>query len=272
MVFDVTDLKIKLKMKSLMPVLFVGHGSPMNAIEETEFSRGWKNIAGNLPRPDSILCISAHWETRGTHFTAMEKPETIHDFGGFPDALYQVDYPAPGNPLLAREINDSLKFTESGLDLGWGLDHGTWSVLRWMYPDADVPVVQMSLDYLQKPEGHFNLARELMPLRQKGVLIIGSGNIVHNLRMADWTNPNGAFEWAIYANKIIKKAISEGDNQLLTGYNGLGREINLAIPTPEHFIPLLYTLALRDKDEEVSLFNDRIVMGSLSMTSVFIGS
>ncbi len=257
-----------------MPVLFIGHGSPMNAIEENEFVLGWRNLGKTLPHPKSILCISAHWETRGTFVTAMPKPKTIHDFGGFPKALYDVEYPAPGSPELAVETKQIIKKTTVGLDEKWGLDHGAWSVIRRMYPEADVPVIQMSLDYGQAPQYHFELAKELAALRNKGVLIIGSGNMVHNLRMVAWdkmNEPDFGFDWAIEANDRFKKLIESGDFKSLTNYTNLGGEVQLAVPTPDHFLPLLYSLALKEKDEPISFFNDKPVMGSLTMTSVKIG-
>ena len=257
-----------------MPVLFVGHGSPMNAIEENEFVQGWRNLGKTLPHPKAILCVSAHWETRGTFVTAMPKPKTIHDFGGFPKALYEVEYPAPGSPELANETKRTITKTSVGLDEKWGLDHGAWSVIRRLYPEADVPVIQMSLDYGQAPQYHFELAKELAALRNKGVLIIGSGNMVHNLRMVAWdkiNEPEYGYDWAIQANDKFKTLIESGDFKSLTNYTNLGREVQLAVPTPDHYLPLLYSLALKDKDEPISFFNDKPVMGSLTMTSVKIG-
>jgi len=254
-----------------MPVLFVGHGSPMNAIETNEFSLEWQKLGKSLPKPFAILCISAHWETRGTFVTAMEKPQTIHDFGGFPQALFDVQYPAPGSPELARETKEIVSKTDVGLDEKWGLDHGAWSVINRFYPEADVPVIQMSLDYYQKPQYHYDLAKELASLRNKGVLIIGSGNMVHNLRAVDWGKPNQGFDWAQEANEKFKKLIVENDHHQLINYKKLGREVELSVPTPEHYLPLLYTLALKTEKDEVSFFNDRCVMGSLNMTSVRIG-
>ena len=256
-----------------MPVLFLGHGSPMNAIDENEFVTEWKNTAKTLSRPNAILCISAHWETKGTFVTAMEHPRTIHDFGGFPQELFDVQYPAPGNAELARETKAIIRKTEIGLDERWGLDHGCWSVLTRMYPAADVPVVQLSLDYSQPAHYHYDLAKELSPLRRKGVLIIGSGNIVHNLRLVAWdkmNEPGFGYDWAIEANEKMKKFILSGDHQSLINYQDQGKAFNLAIPTPEHFLPLLYTLALKEGNEEIQLFNDKPIMGSLSMTCVKI--
>lgn len=253
-----------------MPLLFLGHGSPMNAIEDTEFSRGWRNMGLSLPRPAAILCISAHWETRGTYVTAMEKPRTIHDFGGFPPELFAVQYPAPGNPALAAETRDMITTTEVGLDQQWGLDHGCWSVVRRLYPDADIPVLQLSLDYQQSPEYHYSLAKELAGLRKKGVLILGSGNMVHNLGIIDWNHPDNGYDWAVEANTTMKKLITDGDHQSLIRYSSMGKAFQLSIPTPEHYLPLLYILGLKEDREEIAFFNDKTVMGSISMTSVKI--
>ena len=256
-----------------MPVLFLGHGSPMNAIEENEFVTGFKNIAKDIPKPNAILCISAHWETKGTFVTAMQNPPTIHDFGGFPKALFDVQYPAPGSPELAKETKLLITKTEVGLDDKWGLDHGAWSVIKHLYPNADIPVIQLSLDYSQSPQYHYELAQQINTLRKKGVLIIGSGNIVHNLRMVEWKRLNDTFgfDWAIEANEKIKNFILDGNHQQLINFRSQGKAFDLAIPTPEHYLPLLYTLALQDKNEEVKLFNDKPVAGSLFMTSLKIG-
>lgn len=258
---------------SLMPVLFLGHGSPMNAIEENEFVQGFRKVAQEIPRPTAILCVSAHWETRGTFVTAMEHPKTIHDFGGFPKALFEVQYPAPGSPELARETQSLIHQADVGLDEQWGLDHGAWSVIKHLYPQADIPVIQLSLDYLQKPDYHYNLARALQPLRQKGVLIIGSGNMVHNLGMVEWKRLNESFgyDWALEANSAMKKYILNNNHEALIQYHKQGKAFQLAIPSAEHYLPLLYTLALKNADDKVSIFNDKPVAGSLTMTSVKIG-
>lgn len=262
-----------------MPVLFLGHGSPMNAIEENEFTWGFRTVGQTLPRPSSILVISAHWETRGTHVTAMEKPRTIHDFGGFPPALFAVQYPAPGNPQLASDITRQV--TESNPDypvtgdLSWGLDHGAWSVVKHLYPEADVPVVQISLNYLMKPSEHYAFARQLAYLRNKGVLIIGSGNIVHNLGMVAWNKlhqPGYAFDWAMEAREKINHFILDGNHSALIDYTSQGSAFKMAIPSPDHYLPLLYALALQEENERVELFNDKAVGGSLTMTSLVIGS
>jgi 4,5-DOPA dioxygenase extradiol len=257
-----------------MPVLFIGHGSPMNAIEENEFSLGWKEMGKRLPRPTTILCISAHWETGGTKVTAMEHPPTIHDFGGFPKELYEVQYPAPGDPGLARQTKETVRSKIIELDEKWGLDHGAWSVIRRLYPEADVPVVQLSLDHYMKPQGHYDLAKELAALRRRGVLIIGSGNMVHNLGLVSWDNlntPGFGFDWAIEASDRMRLMIIDNDHQSLINYSSQGKAFSLAIPTAEHFLPLLYVLALRESDDEIELFNDRHFGGSLTMTSVKIG-
>jgi 4,5-DOPA dioxygenase extradiol len=256
-----------------MPVLFLGHGSPMNAIEENEFTEGWKSIGKTIPKPAAVLCISAHWETRGTFVTLMEKPKTIHDFGGFPEELYEVQYPAPGNPDLAMEIKNLVTNTQIGLDEKWGLDHGCWSVVRHLYPNADIPVIQMSMDYYMSAQQHYDLANELAIFRNKGILIIGSGNMVHNLGLVDWNKLNDTygFEWAIEAGEKMKKYILSSDHEQLINYRSQGRAFDLAIPTPDHYLPLLYTMALQDKEDTVYIFNDKPVGGSLTMTSVKIG-
>jgi 4,5-DOPA dioxygenase extradiol len=257
-----------------MPVFFFGHGSPMNAIEENEFSKEWERIGKSMPKPNAILCISAHWLTQGTFVTAMEKPKTIHDFGGFPDALFAIEYPAPGSPVLAKETASLVHDIHIGLDDDWGLDHGCWSVVKHLYPDADVPVIQMSIDYNQPAQYHYDLAKQLATLRRKGILIIGSGNMVHNLRMVAWDkmdDPGFAFDWATEANDKMKKFIVEHNHQPLIHFKEQGKAFDLAIPTPDHYFPMIYALALQDKQEQLSFFNDKAVMGSLTMTSFRIG-
>ncbi|MCB9333852.1 MAG: 4,5-DOPA dioxygenase extradiol [Lewinellaceae bacterium] len=256
-----------------MPVLFLGHGSPMNAIEENTFVQGFRKIGSEITKPKAILCVSAHWETQGTHVTAMAAPRTIHDFGGFPKALYEVQYPASGSPEVARETKDLIKKTDVGLDENWGLDHGTWSVVKHLYPDADVPVLQLSLDRYQTPQYHYELAREIAALRTRGVLIIGSGNMVHNLRMVAWDKLNEedyGYDWALEAREKMKNYILNDNHQELINFKSQGQAFNLAIPTPEHYLPLLYTLALKGEKEQVTLFNDKAVGGSLTMTSLKI--
>jgi len=257
----------------MMPVLFVGHGSPMNAIEENEFVARFRKLAEELPRPKAILCISAHWFIRGTKFTAMEKPRTIHDFYGFPQALFEVQYPAKGYPELAEESKQLLMPTETELDHDWGLDHGTWSVLKHMYPEADIPVVQMSIDYTKTAEYHFELAKRLSPLREKGVLIIGSGNIIHNLRLVDFPNMNKVdygYDWAVEARNTINQFLLDENFGPLIDYHKQGKALQMAVPSPDHYLPMIYILGLKMKNEQISQFNDKLVGGSLSMTSLMI--
>jgi 4,5-DOPA dioxygenase extradiol len=261
------------KESAQMPVFFIGHGSPMNGIEENEFSKKWRQLGADIPRPTAILCISAHWQTHGTYITAMPKPKTIHDFGGFPKPLYDIQYPAPGNPGLASEIRNLTQIhkKEINLDYEWGLDHGTWTVVRRMYPDADIPVLQLSIDFYQSPQYHYDLAMELKELRRRGVLIIGSGNMVHNLRMVAWDKMDVSgygFDWALEINETFKEYILSGNHKKLIDYENMGNSAKLAIPTPDHYYPLLYILALQDKSDTVEFFNDKAVAGSLTMTSV----
>ena len=256
-----------------MPVLFLGHGSPMNAIEENEFVQGFRQVGKEIPKPNAILCISAHWETKGIWVTAMQNPRTIHDFGGFPKALFDVQYPAPGSPELAKETRELVTSAQVGLDDKWGLDHGAWSVIKHMYPDADVPVIQLSLDYGRSPQQHFELAKEIAALRKKGVLVVGSGNMVHNLRMVAWDKLNAddyGYDWALEASSKFKEFIVNGEYGRLVNYQAEGRPFQLSVPTPEHYLPLLYALALKDEKDEVGFFNDKAVGGSLTMTSVKI--
>ena len=257
-----------------MPVLFVGHGSPMYVIEENEFTQTWQKLSQTIPTPKAILCISAHWETRGTHVTAMPKPPTIHDFGGFPRELYDIQYPAPGNPELANETIHTIHSTKVQADDKWGLDHGAWSVIMRMYPKAEIPVLQMSLDYNKTPEEHYEMAKELASFREKGILIIGSGNMVHNLHKVSWDKQDDeeyGFDWALEANEIFKNLIQSNHHKELINYNLLGKAVQMAVPTPDHYLPLLYALALKDENETMSYFNDKAVMGSLTMTSLKIG-
>ncbi|MEO6047059.1 MAG: 4,5-DOPA dioxygenase extradiol [Candidatus Kapaibacterium sp.] len=253
-----------------LPALFVGHGSPMNAIEENEFSRAWRELGKTLPRPEAIFCISAHWETNGTFVTAMEQPKTIHDFGGFPRALFDVHYPAPGDPRLAEETRRISHHADIQPDHAWGLDHGCWSVLENIYPDADIPVVQLSLDRTKPAAWHYEMAKDLAALRKRGVLILGSGNMVHNLRVIDWRNPNGGYDWAEETSAKMKELIEAGDHATLANYGLIGAGAKLAIPTPEHYLPLLYVLALQENNERATIFSDELVMGSIAMTSVKI--
>lgn len=246
-----------------MPVLFVGHGNPMNAITDNSFAREWQRIGSEL-RPSAILCISAHWETRGSHVTSMAKPKTIHDFGGFPDELFRVQYPAPGSPELADDIVRST-YEAITHDHEWGLDHGAWSVLARMFPMGNIPVLQLSLDVTKSPMQHIELARQLAYLRTKGVVIIGSGNIVHNLRMVQWKG--GSLDWAQEFDAASKKLIEQRDLAALANYTELGSAAKLAIPTPEHYLPMLYSLAIVGKNEDLTFFNESIDLGSVSMRS-----
>jgi 4,5-DOPA dioxygenase extradiol len=257
-----------------LPALFVGHGSPMNAIEDNEFSQTWAKFGREIPKPKAVLVISAHWLTNGTFVTAMENPRTIHDFGGFPQELFKVQYPAKGSPELATETAKLIATTNVGLDHEWGLDHGTWSIVKHMYPNADIPVLQLSIDYSKPAQYHFDLAQQLKSLRSKGVLLIGSGNMVHNLRMVAWDKlqePEYGFDWAVEMNAIFKEKIGNRDIQSLIAYEKLGTAAKLAIPTPDHYYPLIYSLALQDNQDEISFFNDKLVGGSLNMTSVKFG-
>lgn len=263
-----------------MPVLFVGHGSPMNAIENNEFTQKWQKIAKSIPTPVAVLCISAHWLTKGTFVTAAPQLETIHDFGGFPQALFDVKYPAPGFPTLANETKNLIKNTEVGLDHDWGFDHGSWSVVKQMYPLADIPMIQLSIDFYKSGEYHYELGKQLATLRNKGVLILGSGNMVHNLRMisiphgsdpAKGFNVEYGFDWAIEMNELFKKLISDKNHKPLWDYKTMHKDSHLAIPTPDHYYPLLYTLGLQDNEDRVEFFNDKAIAGSLTMTSVKIG-
>jgi len=260
--------------QTMMPVLFIGHGSPMNGIQDNEFSARWKKMAKDIPTPKAVLVVSAHWLSRGTRITSMEFPQTIHDFGGFPQELFDVKYPAPGSPEIAKETKNLVKSISIEEDHDWGLDHGTWTIVRHMYPEAEIPVLQLSIDRNKCGKYHFDLAKELAELRKKGVLIIGSGNMVHNLSMLAWDKieePGFGYDWALEMNERFKKHISEGDYNPLINYENLGQEARLAIPTPEHYIPLLYTLGLKEGEEQISFFNDKAVAGSLTMTSVKIG-
>jgi 4,5-DOPA dioxygenase extradiol len=257
-----------------LPALFIGHGSPMNGIEDNDFSQRWRELAKEIPVPTAVIVISAHWFTKGTHITAMEHPETIHDFGGFPKELFSVQYPAPGSPSLAQETASIVHTTTIELAHDWGLDHGTWTVVRHMYPEAKIPVLQLSIDYTKAPQYHYDLAKELTALRKKGVLIIGSGNMVHNLRLMSWDMIKSelGYDWANEMNSTFKNLIVNKEHSRLIQYEKLGKEAMMAIPTPEHYLPLIYSLALQEKSEEVSFFNDKAVGGSLTMTSVKIGS
>ena len=252
-----------------LPALFVGHGSPTNAIEDNEFSRSWAEAGSALPRPRAILCVSAHWETQGTCVTAMRKPKTIHDFSGFPQALFEMQYPAPGSPALARLAREAVKKSFVAPDDAWGLDHGAWSVLSRMFPAADIPVVELSLDRSQRPEAHYELARDLRALRNRGVLILGSGNIVHNLGRIVWQDT--AYDWGVEFDETMRRLILTADHDAIIHYDRLGQAARLAVPTNEHFLPLLYVLALREQGEAIRFFAEKVTLGAISMRSLQIG-
>ena len=266
-----SDLK---QQDTVMPVLFIGHGSPMNGIEDNPFSRKWTALAKEIPTPATVLVISAHWLSKGTRITAMDFPKTIHDFGGFPQELFDVQYKAPGSPQLAKETASLFASTHVELDHDWGLDHGAWTIVRHMYPEANIPVLQLSIDYTKGPQYHYDLAKELQSLRRKGVLIMGSGNMIHNLRMVAWNKlgeEEYGYDWAHSMNSRFKELIGNGHHDKLIQYEKLGKEALLSIPTPEHYWPLLYTLGLQEGKDDIAFFNDKTVGGSLSMTSVKIG-
>ena len=253
------------KNAALMPVIFVGHGNPMNAIEENAFSRTWTAVAQKLPRPKAILAISAHWETEGAAVTAMPKPRTIHDFYGFPPELFAVQYPAPGSPELARRVRELCGTEPIALDQEWGLDHGAWAVLVRMFPQAEIPVVQLSLDRKRTAAEHYALAGQLAALRSEGVLILCSGNIVHNLRLMDWSGE--VADWAMAFDRTVKILIEARDHAALIAYNKLGPDSCRAIPTAEHYLPMLYALALRGPAEPLQFFDEGVTLGSVSMRS-----
>lgn len=255
-----------------MPVVFFGHGSPTNALEDNAATRGWQKIAASIPRPRAILCISAHWCTRGSQVTAMSSPQTIHDFGrSLPAPLFECQYPAPGSPELAQRTAEVIAPSNAILDESWGLDHGTWSVLCKAWPDADVPVVQLSLDVAQSDRGHYDIGQRLIPLRNEGILIAGSGNIVHNLGVMEWNEQAEPYDWAIRFNDYIKECIETGDIERLLAYPDFGEEARLAVPSPDHFWPLLYFLGALDADP-IQFTTDFIQYKSLSMTSLVSGN
>lgn len=252
-----------------MPVLFIGHGNPMNAITDNQWHKSWVELGQKLPPPKAILSVSAHWLTRGTHVSMNEHPETIHDFGGFPDELFQQQYPAPGAVDYAKMVVEGVTSTPVHESYDWGLDHGTWSVLKPMFPEAQIPVFQMSIDYYKPPQYHYDLARELSFLRSKGVLIIGSGNVVHNLRAIA---PNGASpDWALEFDAFVKEKIENQDHQSLVNYQHAGQLARMAHPTNDHYLPLMYVLGLQDKTDNLQFFNETFDLGSISMRSVILG-
>lgn len=252
-----------------MPALFIGHGSPMNALEDNVFTRGWQAAAQRIAKPRAILCVSAHWESRGVYVGAAQAPATIHDFYGFPQALFDVRYPAPGDPALAQRITQLIKSVQVLTTAEYGLDHGAWSVLRIMYPQAEIPVIQFSLDTTQPGAFHYRLGQELGALRDEGVLILGSGNIVHNLRQFRFNDTTPA-DWAARGDAIIRSRIESGDHVALMKWSELGADVALGIPSPEHYLPLLYALGAQRKGDKIHIFND-VVTSAISMTSVLIG-
>ncbi|MDD4555807.1 MAG: 4,5-DOPA dioxygenase extradiol [Alphaproteobacteria bacterium] len=249
-----------------MPVVFVGHGSPMNIIEENEFTEGWKEIAKKIPKPTAVLCISAHWFTQGQKVSTNPVPETIYDFYGFPDALYQITYPAKGSIALAEKVADLLG-GKVEKDSSQGLDHGAWSVLKFMFPEADVPVVQLSVNRANSPQASFELGMKLRKLREEGVLILGSGDVVHNLRLIDWNMPNGGYVWANSFDEYIKKAVKKYDVDDVIDYQNAGEEEQKSFYFRDHYDPLLYCLGAVDAKDKAEVYNDKRVLGSLSMTS-----
>ncbi len=259
-------------MSEPMPAIFFGHGNPLNALAENDYTRAWAAIGAEIPRPRAVLCVSAHWYLPGTAVTAVERPRTIHDFGGFPRELYEVKYPAPGDPALARRVRDLLAPTPVALDERWGLDHGTWSVLCHVFPEADVPVVQLSMDETEPAAFHYEIGKRLGPLRDEGVLIIGSGNVVHNLHTYAWGRHEvEPFDWAVRFEARARALLTAGDDPLLVNYEALGRDAQLSAPTPDHFLPLLYVMGLRREGEAVSFPAEGFDGGSVSMLSIKIG-
>jgi len=255
-----------------MPAVFLGHGNPMNALEDNAYSKGWAAIGASLPRPKAVLAVSAHWYVPGTRVTVMDAPRTIHDFGGFPRELYEMEYPAPGDPGLARRVRDLLHPLPVGLDEGWGLDHGTWAVLCHVFPKADVPIVQLSIDKTKPAAFHHELGKRLGPLRDEGVLVVGSGNLVHNLHAYAWgRHPVEPYDWAVRFEKQARDLMLAGDDGPLVAYESLGRDALLSVPTPEHYLPLLYVIALRGEEDEITFPVEGVDGGSVSMLAVQIG-
>ncbi len=265
---DLDRITEKLGGSERMPILFIGHGNPMNAITDTIYSRSWAELGQKLPPPKAILCLSAHWLTNGTAVSINPKPGTIHDFGGFPDELFKVQYLAPGSPEIARSVINEVKSVKVEEDREWGLDHGAWSILKHLYPKANVPVFQMSIDYGKSPEYHYKLGKELSALRNRGVLILSSGNIVHNLGMVSWNDPNKKFDWAVEFDNLVKEQVLKNDPLPLINYQKNARLAQLAHPTNDHYLPLMYTLGLRDPKDEVKFLTETIDMGSISMRSI----
>jgi len=254
-----------------MPVLFIGHGSPMNALEDNPHTAAWRRLGRSLPRPAAVLAVSAHWYAPGSAVTAMAAPRTLHDFHGFPPALFEFRYPAPGSPALAVRVQDCLRPLPVAADEAWGIDHGTWSVLAHLFPQADVPVVQLRIDRTLPPQGHYDIGARLAPLRDEGVLILGSGNVVHNLGLLRWDVPDHGYDWALRFEDAIRDRLLRGDHAALVDWPGLDAQAGLSVPTPEHFLPLLYCIGAQRTGEPVAFPAGGVVMGSLSMLSVGIG-
>jgi 4,5-DOPA dioxygenase extradiol len=255
-----------------MPAIFFGHGNPMNALLKNDYTEKWAAIGAGIPRPRAVLCVSAHWYLPGTAVTGMLRPRTIHDFGGFPQALHEVNYPAPGDPELARRVSDLLAPVVVNLDQRWGLDHGTWSVLCHVFPEADVPVIQLSMDETQPAAYHYEIARRLAPLRDEGILVIGSGNLVHNLHTYAWGRHRvEPFDWAVRFEQQARELLIAGNHGPLVSYETLGRDARLSAPTPDHYLPLLYVIALRRTDEPVSFPVEGVDGGSVSMLTIQLG-
>ena len=259
-------------MTTVLPAIFFGHGNPMNAVTANGYTEAWRRMGAETPRPKAVLAISAHWYVPGTGVTVATAPRTIHDFGGFPDELYRVQYPAPGDPALARRVRDLLAPLEVTSDTDWGLDHGTWSVLAHVYPQADVPVVQLSIDESRPAAFHFEIGQRLAPLREEGVLIVGSGNLVHNLRTYAWgKQPQDPYDWAIRFEDSARRLIRAGDHKPLIAYDTLGPDAALSIPTPDHYLPLLYVLGAAQQGEPITFPVEGVDGGSISMLAVQVG-
>lgn len=259
-------------MNALMPAIFIGHGNPMITLSKNAYTDAWAEIGRSLPRPKAVLAVSAHWYINGCAVTAGDSPKTIHDFGGFPKELHDVQYPAPGSPQLARQLKELLAPLPVALDADWGLDHGTWTVLRHLFPQADIPVVQLSIDRTRAPAFHYDLGKRLMSLREEGILVVGSGNLVHNLHAYAWGNrPVQHFDWAVRFENRMREFMNNGDDAGVAAYEELGEDAMLSVPTPDHFLPLLYVLGLRKENEPVSFPLEGFDGGSMSMLSVRIG-
>ena len=254
-----------------MPAIFFGHGSPMNALERNVYSDSWREIGQRMTRPKAVLAVSAHWYVRGTAVTAMREPRTIHDFGGFPRALHELKYPAPGDPVLAARVQQLLAPLSVQADQSWGLDHGSWSVLAHVFPGADVPVVQLSMDATRPPAYHYELGRRLAPLRDEGVLLIGSGNIVHNLRLIQMRGLAPPYDWALRFGGWVRDCIQRSDHAPLLAYASQGEDADLSVPTPEHYLPLLYVLGAQHSDDDIRFHGDAVDLASIAMTTVTLG-